>query len=151
MWIEKQHYTHQQNRPFIPHYDCPVKHKSCDLEGSVSFAQWIVDESAVMDVMFTDGALDSLKTIVSGQKQLNFLKSFEECKVTITDVLKADPRSVHFKRKCQDKVYWFHIDELNIAVRFTLDEETKKQIATVFEITQWVETYDGDPDIIGKK
>jgi len=101
-----------------------------------------------MDVQFTDAAMEALKSILS-TNTLKFLKGdFEETKKTITDILRADPRSVHFKRKCQDKIYWFHIDELNLAVKFDLQEATKKQVATVQNVTIWQETYDGDAEVM---
>lgn len=128
-----------------------MPHKECDLlEKGVKIPKWIVDESQVSEVEFTDPALDSLCKILK-HNTLKFLKTFEECKTTIVNVLQADPRSVHFKRKCKQKVYWFHVDELNLCVRFEENVETQRYKAIVFEITLWEQTYEGDPDIINKK
>ena len=50
--------------------------------------------------------------------QLELLSSPEEAKRAITDILKADPRSVYRRNRCQDQLYWFSIDTMNVTCKF---------------------------------
>lgn len=50
--------------------------------------------------------------------QLEMLSSPEEAKQAITDILRADPRSVYRRNCCQDKLYSFSIDTMNVTCRF---------------------------------
>ena len=50
--------------------------------------------------------------------QLEMLSSPEEAKQAIADILKADPRSVYRRNRCQDQLYHFSIDTMNVTCRF---------------------------------
>lgn len=50
--------------------------------------------------------------------QLEMLSSSEEAKQAIADILKADPRSVYRRNRCQDQLYHFSIDTMNVTCRF---------------------------------
>ena len=50
--------------------------------------------------------------------QLEMLSSPEEAKQAITDILRADPRSVYRRNCCRDKLYAFSIDTMNVTCKF---------------------------------
>lgn len=50
--------------------------------------------------------------------QLEMLSSSEEAKTAIEDILKADPRSAYRRNHCQDKLYRFSIDTMNVTCKF---------------------------------
>lgn len=50
--------------------------------------------------------------------QLELLSSPEEAKRAIVDILKADPRSVYRRNRCQDQLYRFSIDTMNVTCKF---------------------------------
>jgi len=52
---------------------------------------------------------------------LKFLSSFEDAKEAITNLLKADPRSVYRRTKCVDRLYYFTIDSLHITSWFDIE------------------------------
>lgn len=50
--------------------------------------------------------------------QLKMLSSSDEAKRAISDVLKADPRSVYRRNQCQGQLYRFSIDSMNVTCKF---------------------------------
>ncbi|XP_020600832.1 tRNA (adenine(37)-N6)-methyltransferase-like [Orbicella faveolata] len=60
--------------------------------------------------------------------QLEMLSSPEEAKQAITDILRADPRSVYRRNCCQDKLYSFSIDTMNVTCNF---EESTVEVLRV--------------------
>ena len=59
---------------------------------------------------------------------LEMLSSPEEAKQAITDILRADPRSVYRRNCCQDKLYSFSIDTMNVTCKF---EESTVEVLRV--------------------
>ena len=64
--------------------------------------------------------------------QLKMLSSPEEAKQAITDILKADPRSVYRRNHCQDQLYRFSIDTMNITCKFEDSSVEVLQIEPVY-------------------
>lgn len=60
--------------------------------------------------------------------QLELLTSPEEAKQAITDILKADPRSVYRRNQCQDQLYRFSLDTMNVTCKF---EESTVEVLRV--------------------
>ena len=60
--------------------------------------------------------------------QLEMLSSPGEAKQAITDTLRADPRSVYRRSCCQDKLYSFSIDTMNVTCKF---EESTVEVLRV--------------------
>jgi len=60
--------------------------------------------------------------------QLEMLSSPEETKQAITDILRADPRSVYRRNCSQDKLYSFSIDTMNVTCNF---EESTVEVLRV--------------------
>lgn len=50
--------------------------------------------------------------------QLKMFSSTDEAKRAISDVLKADPRSVYRRNHCQGQLYRFSIDSMNVTCKF---------------------------------
>lgn len=63
---------------------------------------------------------------------LKMLSSPEEAKQAITDILKADPRSVYRRNHCQDQLYRFSIDRMNITCKFEDSSVEVLQIEPVY-------------------
>ena len=66
-------------------------------------------------------ALSHRKLLKSPEKciyQLEMLSSSEEAKTAITDILKADPRSIYRRNQCQEQLYRFSIDTMNVTCKF---------------------------------
>ena len=61
---------------------------------------------------------EELQSSVTCIYQLKMLSSPEEAKRAITDILKADPRSVYRRNHCQDQLYRFSIDAMNVTCKF---------------------------------
>ena len=64
--------------------------------------------------------------------QLKMLSSPEEAKQAITDILKADPRSVYRRNHCQDQLYRFSIDTMNVTCKFEDSSVEVLQIEPVY-------------------
>lgn len=60
--------------------------------------------------------------------QLDMLSSPKEAKQAITDILRADPRSVYRRNCCRDKLYSFSIDTMNVTCKF---EESTVEVLRV--------------------
>jgi hypothetical protein len=52
---------------------------------------------------------------------LNYLSGFEDAKNAITNLLRADPRSVYRRTKCVDRLYYFTIDSIHITSWFDIE------------------------------
>ena len=64
--------------------------------------------------------------------QLEMLSSPEEAKQAITDILRADPRSVYRRNCCQDKLYSFSIDTMNVTCKFVESTVEVLRVEPVF-------------------
>ena len=64
--------------------------------------------------------------------QLDMLSSPEEAKQAITDILRADPRSVYRRNCCQDKLYSFSIDTMNVTCKFKESTAEVLRVEPVF-------------------
>lgn len=50
-----------------------------------------------------------------------YLNGFEDAKNAITNLLRADPRSVYRRTKCVDRLYYFTIDSIHITSWFDIE------------------------------
>ena len=66
--------------------------------------------------------------------QLEMLSSPVEAKQAITDILRADPRSVYRRNCCQDQLYSFSIDTMNVTCKF---EESTVEVLRVEPVFYW--------------
>ena len=64
--------------------------------------------------------------------KLEMLSSPEEAKQAITDILRADPRSVYRRNCCQDKLYSFSIDRMNVTCKFVESTVEVLRVEPVF-------------------
>lgn len=80
----------------------------------------------VLEKTFTQPVTDSELLHASNVciYQLDMLSSPEEAKQAISDILRADPRSVYRRNCCRDKLYSFSIDTMNVTCKF--EESTVK-------------------------
>lgn len=138
-------------KPFIPHYDSPKGSEKSDATDTSDCPEdrnapldkrthhsdreipvlpegW-VEGSVVSDVSveFTTKSLEQLKKFHKWEEQsqcdycLKHFISFEESRNAITNLLRADPRSVYRRNKCVDRLYYFTIDSIHITCWFDID------------------------------
>lgn len=131
-------------KPYIPQYDSPnlsisqiesenieKTDESIDSEINETKTQPIgwVEGSIVSDVSvdFTPKSLSQLKNFHPLDDEnkcnhcLNYLSGFEDAKNAITNLLRADPRSVYRRTKCVDRLYYFTIDSIHITSWFDIE------------------------------
>jgi hypothetical protein len=127
-------------KPYIPQYDSPnpsisqniqKTDQSIDSEINETKTQPIgwVEGSVVSDVSvdFTPKSLTQLTKFHPLDNEnkcnhcLNYLSGFEEAKNAITNLLRADPRSVYRRTKCVDRLYYFTIDSIHITSWFDIE------------------------------
>lgn len=82
--------------------------------------EWVHRSSSdVVCVEWSERALAQLRQWVqSGALKLFDADESEQVRQLVDQVLLEDPRSVYRRRKCGPDPYWFHVDDLNIEVRF---------------------------------
>jgi tRNA-Thr(GGU) m(6)t(6)A37 methyltransferase TsaA len=137
-------------KPFIPHYDSggffqyyqQQKHTNEQQNlPNVRIASWIEQSPVppIEDIVFTDEALKQLQECCANKRfPLKFYSNWQEVRDAIIEILKLDPRSTYRRKKCQDKIYYFHIDELNIAVDIKDHDTGTKAIVNKVEVWQIV-------------
>ncbi|XP_068740191.1 tRNA (adenine(37)-N6)-methyltransferase-like [Montipora capricornis] len=99
----------------------PLKFHLLDLNASVGResplegenGRWAVKEERCLGLSY-DNELHTSSCVY----QLKMLSSPDEAKRAITDILKADPRSVYRRNHCQDQFYRFSIDTINVTCKF---------------------------------
>jgi len=76
-------------KPYLPEYDN---------EYNVKIPNWIQESPRIpiLNVQFTKEAEEQLSSLIS---KLKFFNSLEKLKKAIVDVVIADPRSIHLKKK----------------------------------------------------
>ncbi|KAL0490813.1 Nef-associated protein [Acrasis kona] len=133
-------------KPFIPQYDTAGYFNSAHGGGvdvtppNVSYPSWIEQPpvSPIEDITFTEQAIKQLEECCNDAKHpLKFYKDWHDVRDAILEVLRLDPRSTYRRKKCQDKIYYFHIDELNVSVDIKDDVETNKTKAIVTKVEIW--------------
>eukprot|EP01080_Neovahlkampfia_damariscottae_P004393 gene4393-7768_t len=115
-------------KPYIPKYDSIQKGEE------VKIAKWIESPSKLTKVEFKEESIDTLKSCI---KKLEYFDSLEEIMEAITQVLQLDPRGVQ-RKKSNDSFYAFYIDNLNVVV--TINGESGNCTVDKIElITNWDE------------
>ena len=93
-----------------------------DEEIEIKSPEWINADNSNLKVTFTPRALEDLqmfsKTNLDAKYKLDHLKDDLELKSAIASILRADPRSVYRKTKCDDKLYFFNVDQTHVTVWF---------------------------------
>jgi tRNA-Thr(GGU) m(6)t(6)A37 methyltransferase TsaA len=106
-------------KPYVPSYD--------SLPEASHSAQWINSSSTVAQITFSPDAEIQLNQLA--YHCTGFDGDSSRIRLTITETLLADPRSVYRKQKCQDESFGFRVDALSIRCSITED------VATVHEIS----------------
>ncbi|EFC47747.1 predicted protein [Naegleria gruberi] len=91
----------------------------------------------INSVEFTEEAITQIKECsieLDIEKQFGY-KNWIDVREAIEQMLILDPRSIYRRKKCEDKVYWFHFDDLNLST--TIKTEGDKTVATVFKCEIW--------------
>ena len=135
-------------KPYISTYDCPLP--------PVSQPTWIAQQpSSPLSINFTDGALEQIVNLqYSGEAgrvgsgtgvQLRFMRSMQELRECIEDILAADPRS-RYRRAQGDTEFSFPIDAVDVRVRIREGEgdmgegegpcSGKRSLVEVLEVAQ---------------
>ncbi len=101
----------------------PVRVPRTETVRGTSVADWISQPPIQhLKVRFTTTAVSQLHNFKQNSLDplfsLTFLKSPEDAKKAITDILEADPRSTYRRKKCIDRLYFFILDTLHITVWF---------------------------------
>ena len=97
-------------KPYVPFAD------GHQLEPPPRVAPWLVEKPTPdLTVVFTAQADAQLQALAPS---LRLLRSVEQAKAMLTEVLAADPRSVHWRKSRADLEYGFSIDSLNAVVAF---------------------------------
>ncbi len=131
-------------KPYIKQYDFPdlsvhqnssqnieteeTKHSVNNDKEPVVPNGW-VDGSVVSDVTveFSPKSLEQLRRFHKSDETnlcshcLKHFSGFDDSKDAITNLLKADPRSVYRRNKCVDRLYYFTIDSLHITSWFDIE------------------------------
>lgn len=104
-------------KPYIPTYDIPKtldsKEEMMIDDENIEFPSWI-EESQGLIVSFTPRACQDLEKMPA----LQSLKSKQDLKEAIVNVLQEDPRSNYRKDKCLDRLYFFNVDQVKITCWF---------------------------------
>ena len=90
-------------------------------------------------VVFTEEALQEIQRCseeLDLATQFGY-KDWTEVRVAIEQMLILDPRSIYRRKKCEDKTYWFHFDDLNISATIKRSDDDKETVATVFKCEIW--------------
>lgn len=116
-------------KPYIPQYDSPqlltraeetvVASGTAPAPCEVRVPAWVGNPEDDLSVIFSNRAETSLANIdVSG---LRFLRSREELRSAIVDVLSTDPRSVYRKTRCSDRMYFTTLDGVHVTAWYDPD------------------------------
>jgi tRNA-Thr(GGU) m(6)t(6)A37 methyltransferase TsaA len=151
-------------KPYIPDYDNAYQLENSKLikqaekannSDIVKVPSWVTQSPVkpIDNIIFTAEAINQLKELINGEnKRLKFYNDWREARLAIEQVLYLDPRSIYRRKKCADQTYWFHLDGMNISVKF--DDPNFEQLdstiimdnisitATIFKIEMWSELLD---------
>ena len=127
-------------KPYIPNYDIPkeilVTESNVSKENEeavdVIVPDWIEKNTEKADttscekisVIFTPRSSKQLSNV-----KLNQLKTHQDLKEAIVDVLKEDPRSNYRREKCSDRLYYFTVDSVKITCWF--DDQNVSEILKI--------------------
>lgn len=110
-------------KPYIPQYDIPQNIEN-SVHEEVKIPDWI--DNPGLEVNFTPRSLKDLQKVSKNGK----LKTTEDLKEAIENVLKEDPRSNYRREKCSDRLYFFDVDNVKVTCWFDDD------LAEVLKIQQ---------------
>ena len=128
-------------KPYIPNYDIPkeilvtesnVSKENEEAVDVVIVPDWIEKNTEKADttscekisVIFTPRSSKQLSNV-----KLNQLKTHQDLKEAIVDVLKEDPRSNYRREKCSDRLYYFTVDFVKITCWF--DDQNVSEILKI--------------------
>ena len=132
-------------KPYIPLYDSPQPNIAPTTEDNndtdakdihddpVKVPQWIGDPKDNLSVIFSSRAEAQLNNI--DMSKLQWLKSREELKHAIADILSTDPRSVYRKTKCSDRMYFTSLDGVHVTAWYDPDIDGMEVIKVKQELT----------------
>lgn len=123
-------------KPYIPTYDSvdsrsemkPECDNSHPYEAQTAIADWVGMKST-LKVVFTKRASEQLQQLRHAAENEPFCLNIEK---SIAEILCEDPRSVYRKTKCEDRLYYFSINNIHVTVWF--DESTSPTTAEVLRI-----------------
>ncbi|KAI4832707.1 tRNA (adenine(37)-N6)-methyltransferase [Pseudochaenichthys georgianus] len=108
--------------------ECNVDYPCYGEKADITIAGWIREPPvSSLQVRFTPQAqkelADFLPTHLSGPSEsdrprFRFLRSTEEAVAAIRGVLSADPRSIHRRTRCRDRLFYFILDSADITCWF---------------------------------
>ncbi|XP_077514259.1 tRNA (adenine(37)-N6)-methyltransferase-like [Amblyomma americanum] len=114
-------------KPYLPQYDSPQQEEPVGNEPEVQWAPW-VGESSDLAVDFTPKARAELSHFhgrdshPASEPPCSWcLKHFENASAAaraLECLLKADPRSVHRKDNCSDRLYYCVLDNIHVTAWF---------------------------------
>ena len=132
-------------KPYIPNYDIPkeivtestITKEEDDEKAAadvVIVPDWIenseeADKCCKISVIFTPRSSKQLSNV-----KLNQLKTHQDLKEAIVDVLKEDPRSNYRRDKCSDRLYYFTVDCVKITCWFDQNENDETVLSEVLKI-----------------
>ncbi|KAL3233252.1 hypothetical protein MRX96_022886 [Rhipicephalus microplus] len=112
-------------KPYLPQYDSPQQ--ETDKAPDVRWANWI-KEAATLTVDFTPKAREQLSRFhgrnshpASESRCSWCLQHFEDYNAAaraLECLLKADPRSIHRKENCSDRLYYCVLDSIHVTAWF---------------------------------
>lgn len=115
-------------KPYLPQYDSPQGGEPGGETADVRWASWIED-AGTLAVDFTPRAHKELLQFhgCSSHKEASespcrwCLRHFEDCHAAaraLAALLRADPRSVHRKDNCSDRLYFCVLDAMHVTAWF---------------------------------
>ncbi|KAL9644503.1 hypothetical protein ABK040_009367 [Willaertia magna] len=152
-------------KPYISRYDSV--YGGFDIYGNTTMstelykeASWIDNDPVVSSIDIIEFTEEAETQLIECIKELDLeqkygYKDWIEIKSAIEQMLKLDPRSIYRRKKCEDKVYWFHFDDLNLST--TIKKEIRDndgieiQFATVFKCEIWSKLISSLPEEEQKK
>lgn len=127
-------------KPYIPQYDSPNPSISQNIQKTDQSIDSEINETKTQPIGWVEGSIVSDVSVDFTPKSLtqltkfhpldnenkcnhclNYLSGFEEAKNAITNLLRADPRSVYRRTKCVDRLYYFTIDSIHITSWFDIE------------------------------
>lgn len=117
-------------------HDSHPKNELCEkgpATDEANFASWIQKPPyQKLVVKFTPSAEEQLGRFSPAaeeeQFRLKFIKSKDEARTAITNILEADPRSSYRRQKCVDRLYFFMVDVLHVTCWFNDDEHVAEVV-----------------------
>lgn len=113
-------------KPYLPQYDSPQQ-ETTNTTPDVRWAHWI-EEATTLAVDFTPRAREQLSRFhghkshpVSEAPCSWCLQHFEDSHAAaraLECLLKADPRSIHRKDNCSDRLYYCVLDNIHVTAWF---------------------------------